>query len=391
MMSGPNEFTLKQYQANAHRSLVWPVALLIVMFVITLATDAPAEHLPSPALIVVTNGKGANAVHALDVADLRTNKVVAQIPINGIAREVASSDDGKLAFVTCTSFGRDPKQNPDDTIAVIDMMSQKVLRQFEVGRHSYPHGISYVQGKVYFTAEGFKLVARYDPATDRMDWMQGIGHRGGHLLAISDDGKRVFVPSLDPDSVVEIEASENPPARPYQRYTGVLDGTSPFWTLTWIPLAMIGPEGIALSPDGKEVWILTRGDSAISIVDVSQKQVSHVIHLKNNEDPHRIAFTPDGKEAVTCDSEGNIVVYDTATRKEIKRLNVEDTPGLGAKWQGKKTEDLLISPDGSHAYVTVSGNNCISIVDLRTLELTGGISTADPPSGLAWIVRGQTD
>ena len=48
---------------------------------------------------------------------------------------------------------------------------------------------------------------------------------------------------------------------------------------------------------------------------------------------------------------------------------------------------FLIAPDGSSAYVAVSRDNYVAVVDLKTLAVTGRIETGKGPDGLAWAVR----
>lgn len=145
-----------------------------------------------------------------------------------------------------------------------------------------------------------------------------------------------------------------------------------------------------MSPNGKEVWVLIRGDHNISIIDVASKKVAHTIALKEDEDPHRIAFTPDGKLALIANASGDVLIVDAAARKEIKRVNVANAPGIKDKLPGKETDTVLVEPNGSRAYVAVSDSNYVAILDLKTLELTGSILTGASPEGLAWAERNSS-
>lgn len=75
-------------------------------------------------------------------------------------------------------------------------------------------------------------------------------------------------------------------------------------------------------------------------------------------------------------SGGDLAVLNVATRKEVK------LPSLGGGSAG-----ILVAPDGARAYVAVSTNGKIAVVDLKTLEVIGQISTGNQPDGLAWAVR----
>jgi YVTN family beta-propeller protein len=356
-------------------------------------TRLAVAQTPSPALLVVNTGLGTQEVHETDhslaIIDPLTNKVVGRVPINGHPHEVAVSADGKFAFVTNSSVGADPKQIPDDTICVIDLKAQKVLRYIEIGPGSFPHDIVFAGGKVYFTAEGYKEIVRYDPVSNKIDWGQGTGHRGAHQLVISKDAKKIFVPSVDPNAVLAIELWDAPPADfPRQGH----EAPGPVWRITPIPVGH-QPEGIAMSPDGKEVWTLIRNDDSVSIIDVATRKVSQILDLKAKE-PYRLAITPDGKRVlIATRNTGQLLVLDAVSRKEIKRIAIA----------GQILHNILITPDSARAYVASTGcsaqSDCVqeklggthlsatgpvAIIDLKKLELVGDITSGERPEGMAW-------
>jgi len=45
----------------------------------------------------------------------------------------------------------------------------------------------------------------------------------------------------------------------------------------------------------------------------------------------------------------------------------------------------VMVPDRSRAYVAVSGKDKVAVVDLKSLEVTGYVSTGKQPDGLAWV------
>ena len=50
---------------------------------------------------------------------------------------------------------------------------------------------------MYFTAEGYKSIGRYDPATNQIDWWHGIGQNRTHMLVLSKDLKKIFTANGD--------------------------------------------------------------------------------------------------------------------------------------------------------------------------------------------------
>ena len=83
---------------------------------------------------------------------------------------------------------------------------------------------------------------------------------------------------------------------------------------------------------------------------------------------------------VLSDRDGDsLLVLDAAGRKELKRFKI-----------GKRPTDVLMAPDGSRAYIAISGDDTVAIFDLKTLEVTGRISVGSVgsvPKGVAWVGR----
>jgi YVTN family beta-propeller protein len=91
---------------------------------------------------------------------------------------------------------------------------------------------------------------------------------------------------------------------------------------------------------------------------------------------NRLKFTPDGKLVLISDLEGGeLVVLNASTHAEVKRLKMGRTP-----------EGILMTPDGSRAYVAENMDNRLAVIDLKTLEVSGHVSVGSP-DGMAWAVR----
>ena len=136
----------------------------------------------------------------------------------------------------------------------------------------------------------------------------------------------------------------------------------PNWRVAAIPVGGEFPEGIDLSPDGREVWTATRNDGGVSIIDVGTKEVVQRLDL-NLTDPNRLQFTPDGRRVLIADGAGSsLVVLDAAARTEITRFDLAPNA-------------VLVHPDGSRAYAALRGGNSVAVIDLDTLDAAGQIPT----------------
>jgi YVTN family beta-propeller protein len=319
----------------------------LLAFVLILAgAIAAGAQLPSPALLVLNKDDST-----LAIVDPATNKIVGTAPTGNAPHEVAASSDGRVAYVT--NYGSD---QPGNSLSVIDLGTRKEKR-VDVSPLLRPHGIEYGGGKVYFTAELSKAIARLDPQTLKVDWLLGTGQNLTHMLVLTSNMDPIFTANIGSNSISMIEHGA---------------GRDP-WTETVIPVGK-GPEGCDLSPHGKEFWAANSGDGTVSVIDVAAKKVVQIFEIGTKRS-NRLKFTPDGKLVLVSDvSTGDLVIIDVASRKPIKRMNL-----------GKSAAGILIVPDGSRAYVALTADGKVAIIDLKTLNKTGEIPTGHGPDGMAWV------
>lgn len=363
----------------------WPLAL--VSAVAMLGSGALGAQTPSQAILVAGQGKNPGE-NALLIVDPAARKVVARIPLSGQPHNIAVSPDGKTAYTSnalrgtdaknypgLTRTATDPDPLPSDTISVVDLQAQKEVHTVKVGAGANPHGIWYAAGKVYFTLEGNKTVGRYDPEHDLVDWIAGVGQNRVHELVVTRDGLKIFTANIGSDNAAMLAPWD--PA-----FDHIAEGERPLpWNVTLIPTGP-GAEGIALSADEKEVWIVNGGDATVSVIDVATRKVVQTVSL-NFEEPLRITITPDGKRALVPSRAGEVAVIDTKTRNVIKRI-----PKVGTQIHG-----IVVSPDNSFAYTASQGEAEITVIDMKSFTVVGRIPTGtgkkafDGIDGIAWAQR----
>jgi YVTN family beta-propeller protein len=303
--------------------------------------------------------------HMLAMVDPATLKVIARIPVGIDPHEVIASSDGKTAFVSIYGGGSLHELN------VIDLVAQKPLLNIDTRPLLGPHGLTFADGKAWFTAEGSKSIGRYDPVTGKLDWSMGTGQDRTHMIYVTADGKKIYTTNVSSGTVsiltntlIQPGRSAPPGAKPRED-----------WASTIIPVAR-GSEGFDVSPDGRQLWTAASEDGTIFIIDLEAKKLASKIDAKVLG-ANRLKFTPDGKLVfISSLGTGDLSIYDAQTQKETKRLKI----GHGAA-------GILMDPEGSRAFVACSADNYIAVIDLKTLEVTGRIEVGGVPDGLAWAVR----
>jgi DNA-binding beta-propeller fold protein YncE len=318
---------------------------LALASLLMLAAGSAAAQVPSPALLVL------NKEGSLAIVDPASRKVLGAVRTGDTPHEVAASSDGQLAFVA--NYGG---STPGNTISAIDLAARKELRRVDLGSLRRPHGLAFAGGKLYFTAEVNKLIGRYDPAANRIDWLLGTGQSTTHMIMVSPDLIRIYTANIGSDSITIIEAA------------GVEN-----WNETAIPVGK-GPEGFDVSPDGKQLWAAHSRDGGVSVIDIHAKRVVRTFSVQTRRS-NRLKFTPDGRLVLISDLDaGELLVLERDTCKELKRMKLGHNPA-----------GILITPDSARAYVAVTGDNEVAEIDLKTLELAARIKTGTGPDGMAWV------
>jgi YVTN family beta-propeller protein len=311
-----------------------------------------------PAELLVLN-KRDNVLAIINPAALN---VMASVPSGPDPHEVVASSDGKTAYIS--NYGGLGSEL--HTISVVDLAARKALPPIDLsGLHS-AHGLAFDAGKLYFTSETNKVIGRFDPATQKIDWILGIGQNRTHMVVVRDGGKKLFTANVNSGTISIIEQVPTKFGPP-QHQRAVTD-----WSEVAVPVGK-GPEGFDVSPSGKEVWAANAQDGSVSVIDVASKKVSQTIDAKVHAS-NRLKFTPDGKYVlVTSLGDGTLAVFDAATRHEVKRLTV-----------GRGAAGILMRPDNSVAYIACSPDNSVVVFDLKTLTVVKHIKAGQEPDGMAW-------
>jgi YVTN family beta-propeller protein len=322
-----------------HRIVGTSLALLssIVAFAAPLRADA--------ATLLVLSKNDAT----LSFFDPATGKASTTISTGDGPHEIELSSDGKLAFV-----GNYGSQTPGNTLSIIDTQARKELRRVDLGELKRPHGLAFLDGKVYFTSEATKKLARFDPKNNAVDWQFETGQNGTHMVQATRDGSKLFTTNIASNTV------------------SILERQGGEWKQTLVSVGA-GPEGMDLSPNGRELWVAHSRDGAVSVIDIGSGKVLHTIDAKTQRS-NRLKFSPDGKTVLISDlSGGELVAIDVGTRLPAARIKL-----------GRVPTGILMAPDGN-AYVACSGENHIAVVDLKTLTITKTIATGGSPDGMAWL------
>lgn len=279
---------------------------------------------PAGFRVLVTNERSGT----LTVIDGISRKVVNTVPLGKRPRGMKLSPDGKLLYVALSGSpiagpGVDAKTLPPadkgaDGIGIVDMTTLKLVNILR--------GVS-------------------DP----------------EQLAVSGDGKRLYIASEDTGRAI------------------ILDAVS---GKTIASLSVGGePEGVTLSPDGKFVYMSSEEDHQIAVIDTTTNKV--VTTFEVGLRPRFTEFSDDGSMAfVSGENDGTITVANARTHKVLRKIKL---PGEMARPVG-----MAISHDGKKLYtVTGRGKNLLS-VDIVTGKVLASVEVGPRPWGVALSPDGST-
>jgi YVTN family beta-propeller protein len=331
--------------------------MLAVVSAITVVLGAFQSAPAGGSLLVLSKGD-----LTLSVVDPATLKVLGKVPSGPDPHEVIASADGRMAYIANYNGG-------GNIITPVDLVEMKALTPIDLGPLRAPHGVTFEGGKLWFTAEGSKVIGSYDPATKKVDWILGTGQNRTHMIHVWPDLSRIVTSNVSSATMTIIEKVAGG-GRGRGGPGGGFD-----WDETVVPVGR-GAEGFDVSPDGKQIWAANAQDGTISIIDVASKKVTDTL-AANVNGANRLKFTPDGKHVFVSSLGGaEVAILDTASKRDATRLKT-----------GRGAAGIQMQPDGTRAYVACTPDDYVAVVDLKTLEVAGRIEAGRQPDGLAWVTR----
>ena len=349
------------------------------------------------------------------IVDPESGKIAGHVPVGQDPHELAVSTDGKLAFASNYSGSSAQGGN---SISVIDIAARKELHRVDLTPLGRPHGLWFADGKLYFTAEANMVIGRYDPSSNKVDWVLGTGQERTHMVLVAKEQKTIFTSNVESNTISIFErvrgrqgplrwarrASSRWTWRTAARWTGSRRTTA---RRTWWPAPRrtgpvdrrqaapvnlsgdqvdrrevqeyrAGNRPSSLSAGVRRVLMFRRmarssgrrtWETAVFRSSTSPPRRSSTRSTREPRGPNRLKFTPDGKLALVSEiGGGGLIVLDTGSRNVIKRIRL-----------GRGASGILVPPRGGRAYVAMTGDNAVAIIDLTTLTEVGRLKDRPRP------------
>jgi YVTN family beta-propeller protein len=244
----------------------------------------------------------------LRIVDTATNEITATIPLTGDPNQCAATPDGHFAIVPIRDVGG---------IDIVDISEKKVVKilPIRIPHNCYNTGSNDV---VYCESMADQQINRINMKT--LEYDQKLASGGvPRPFAVSKDEKTIYAALTNFHGFVEINTAEGGspqrvelPAQPTPSPCEKFEPNTP-------------THGLALSPNGKELWVTSLADSGVYVYEIASKKTSK--EISTGSCPNWISFSQDGKYVTVSNSASNdSSIIDAKSRKEVARVKVGNVP-----------------------------------------------------------------
>ncbi|MCC6752906.1 MAG: hypothetical protein IT266_02860 [Saprospiraceae bacterium] len=329
-------------------------------------SDAPAiAHLPHAVYVADEHGQ------TITVIDAATDSVAGKIAIGVpgghhgqglIPHNVQVAPNGKTVWLTASTHDHGVAEQ----VMVIDPHSgHRIIAKITLGTDQHlAHVVldsashfAYVAANqpgevVEIDAATFKITRRIPLGNDRGP--HGLRYHNGTLYVANLAGKSLGIVDLATGSVEEL----------------ALGGAA-------VQTAVV--------PGGQYIFVSLYDTKEVVRYEPSTRKLDRLALPPGAQGPIQLYPTPDGKWIYVCDQGGldGDPVSDKVYAIDVQSFSVSHEITCGTAAHG-----VVVSQDGKRAYVTNSGENTLTIVDVATQKPVKTLPVGESPNGVSFMFPG---
>ncbi len=220
---------------------------------VAFATAGPLAAQELEGTLIVANRIGGS----VSFIDLPSGVELARHPIGAVVpHEMAISPNGRVALTSRYGTG----DNPGSTVLIFDVPSAALIGEIELGPNTRPHSLDFLPDgrRAVVSMERASSIALVDVFDRRVIDTFEVGGEDNHMVRVSPDGNTAYAAGRGGTGTLSIVDLTG------ERETVVLETGE-------------GAEGMAVSPDGSEVWVANRRAQSVSVIDTRRRRVSRTI------------------------------------------------------------------------------------------------------------------
>ena len=190
-------------------------------------------------------------------------------------------------------------------------------------------------------------------------WAQRQAPWGRASLPVSSQD-RVYVADQTSNTVSVIDPSSN-------TLLGVIRLGQPVpGSLSALYVGELLVHGLGYSPDSRTVAVVAVASNSVTLIDTRTNRINGKVYVGRS--PHEAFFTPNGSELwVTVRGEDYVSVIDPVRMAETRRIPVANGPGMTA-----------FGPDGRYAFVCSSFTPELAVIELVSHRVVRRLPQASP-------------
>jgi YVTN family beta-propeller protein len=324
------------------------------------STPTPAGH-----LLYVSDETGASIV----VIDPQKAEVVQRIAVGKRPRGVRLSRDGRQLLVALSGSpiagpGVDESKLPPadraaDGIGVVDLASGTVVRKYQSGQDPEAFDISKDGALVFVSNEETAEMSVLDLESGTVTHRVNVGEEP-EGVTVRPDGRVVYVTCEGTNEVVAVDTSS------FKIVARIESGPR--------------PRSIEFDKEGTVGFITSENGASVTVFDPATHTVTSTIQIPRTEGtpmpprPMGLALSPDGRQIfVSLGRAKSVAVIDVASRTFVR--SIEDV--------GTRPWGIGVSPDGSKVYTANGPSGDVSVVDVASGKTENRFAVGGSPWGIA--------
>ena len=284
------------------------------------------------------------AANSLSVVDIESAAIIAELPTGRGPHEAILAPDQCRVVVTNYVGG--------DSLSVFDICTLDALMTIDLAAFPGPHGLEFVASgnEVAVTSERSQQVVRVDIDTGKILGAIDTTY-GSHMLALA--GQRGFSTNGGADNVTEFTLD-----------TGTAVAHHPVDPR---------PEAIAVTNDGREVWVGSNAAGTVTVLDPIAQTTRSV--ATGFGWPYRIVFTPDERRVLIPDlRRERLRIFERASGTELADIDL--TGGL--------PQGVAVHPNGRYVFQALNREDRVAVIDLVSYTVVRYLPTGSRPDGIVY-------
>lgn len=347
--------------------------------------EVPLGSKPEGVTFLGDSHRLAAAVYGDDkvvFVDADAGKAMGSVDVFDEPYGIVSSPDGSRVFVTLDYPGQ---------VVEIDAVAKKATRSFPAGAFTRGLAISNDGRRLYVTEYYTSTVKVFDTDGTPVDESKGrevdnlcrqivlhptrpkayIPHIRSRITAAHGEGSIFpYLTAVD----LRTEKEDRRHRIPMDSFLGALVTANP-WE-------------VAISPDGKQLYIVFAGTDdafACKVLDDDFKEVERRQFLRLGRNPRAVRVSPDNKTFYVYNAlDFNVVAYDSESLQPVKEIRVTDNPLTEEVLLGKVLFYSANMPMSGRRWISCSSCHPDGEPDGRTWQNPEGKRNTQSLAGMSW-------